>query len=71
MLLDKTPKLTRVLRYALFPMVAFCWIILLYEHGHPCEGYFLWTIGMLLVLFSSELPKRFTRETLTLRLNLF
>ena len=69
MLLDKIPRLTRVLRYVLLPMIAFCWITLLYQHAHPREGYFLWTIGMLLVLFSSELQKRFTRETP--RLNLF
>ena len=68
MLLDKTPKLTRVLRYVLLPMVAFCWIVLLYEHACPREGYFLWTIGMLLVLLSSELQKRFTRETPSLNL---
>lgn len=69
MLLDKTPKLTRFLRYALLPMVAFCWIALLYQHAYPREGYFLWTIGMLLVALSGDLQKRFTRETP--RLNLF
>ena len=71
MLLDKTPGLVRALRYVLVPMVAFCWITLFYQHAWPREGYLLWTIGMLLVLFSSGLQKRFTRETLTPRLNLF
>jgi len=71
MLFDKTPRLNRVLRYVLLPMIAFCWIALLYQQAFPREGYFLWTIGMLLVLFSSELQKRLTRETLTLHHNLF
>jgi hypothetical protein len=32
-------------------MLPFCWISFLLFH--PREGYFLWTLGMLLVLFSS------------------
>jgi hypothetical protein len=70
-LIDKTPKLTKVLRYVLLPMIAFCWITLLYQHAFPREGYFFWSIGMLLVLFSSELERRFTKGTLTPRLSIF
>jgi hypothetical protein len=40
-----------VLRVIVLAMLPFCWISFLLFH--PREGYFLWTLGMLLVLFSS------------------
>ena len=54
MLVDKTPRLTRIFRYVVLCMVPLCWVVLLYEHVYPREGYILWTIGMLLVLFSKS-----------------
>ena len=39
-----------VLRIIVLAMLPFCWISFLLFH--PREGYFLWTMGMLLVLFS-------------------
>ena len=38
-------------------LFAACWIIFYMEHMRPYTGYFLWTGGMLLVLFSSMLSK--------------
>jgi hypothetical protein len=35
----------------LFP---FCWIIFYQEHMHPVTGYFLWILGMLLVVLSGR-----------------
>ena len=54
MLVDKTPRLTRIFRYAVLSLVPLCWVALLYQHVYPREGYILWTIGMLLVLFSKS-----------------
>ena len=58
MLVDKTPRLTRIFWYVVLCMVPLCWVVLLYEHVYPREGYILWTVGMLSVLFSksSEMP---------------
>jgi hypothetical protein len=53
--IGKTPQLTRILRNVILLMLPFCWIVFLDWHVHSREGYFLWTGGMLLVLFSSEL----------------
>ena len=56
MLVDKTPRLTRIFRYVDLCMVPLCWVALLYQHVYPREGYILWTAGILLVLFSRGLP---------------
>jgi hypothetical protein len=55
MLVDKTPRLTRIFRYVVLSLVPVCWVALLYDHVYPREGYILWTAGMLLVLFSKSL----------------
>jgi hypothetical protein len=44
-----------VLRILVILMMPFCWIVFHYESLYPREGYFVWIIGMLLVLFSREL----------------
>jgi hypothetical protein len=46
------PVPSRWVRNALLIMMPFCWIAFLFEHLYPREGYFLWTIGILLVLYS-------------------
>jgi hypothetical protein len=51
----KTPKLTRIARYLVVLMVLFCWVTFAYLPVHPREGYIAWTLGMLMVLLSSEL----------------
>jgi hypothetical protein len=38
-------------------MMPFCWVVFLYEHLYPREGYVLWTLGMLLTMFSQPLPR--------------
>ena len=58
LLVGKTPQLSRALRYVILLMLPFCWVVFADQHVYPREGYFLWTSGMLLVLFSSELEKR-------------
>jgi hypothetical protein len=58
LVVGKTPRLSKVLRYVILLMLPFCWIVFLYRHVYPREGYFLWAGGMLLVLFSSELENR-------------
>jgi hypothetical protein len=54
--LGRGKRLGEVLRIAIPFMVPFCWIIFLYEHLLPREGHFLWIAGMLLALFSANLP---------------
>jgi len=63
MLVDRTPRLTRILRYTTLLMVPFCWVALLYQSVYPREGYVLWTLGMVLVLFPSDLDKQIKRES--------
>jgi hypothetical protein len=53
--IGKTLRLTRILRNLILLMLPFSWIVFLYQHVYPREGYFLWIGAMLLVLFSSEL----------------
>jgi hypothetical protein len=35
-------------------MVPFCWVVFHYEDFYPIFGYYLWTLGMLLVLFAGR-----------------
>jgi hypothetical protein len=57
MLVGKTPKLSTILRCIVLLLVPLCWIALIYRDVYPREGYFLWTAGILLVLFSRGLPR--------------
>ena len=57
MLVDKTPRLTTIFRYIVLLLVPLCWVALIYRDVYPREGYFLWTAGILLVLFSKGLPR--------------
>jgi hypothetical protein len=56
--IGKTPQLTRILRNVMLLILPFSWIVFLYWHVYPREGYFLWISAMLLVLFSNELERR-------------
>jgi hypothetical protein len=56
-LVDKTPRLSAILRFIVLLFVPLCWIALIYRDVYPREGYFLWTAGILLVLFSRGLPR--------------
>jgi hypothetical protein len=56
--IGKTLRLTRILRNVILLMLPFSWIVFLYWHVYPREGYFLWIGAMLLVLFSSQLEGR-------------
>ncbi len=56
MLVGRTPRLTTILRCIVLLFVPLCWIALIYRDVYPREGYFLWTAGILLVLFSRGLP---------------
>ena len=58
MLVDRTPRLARILRYTTLLMVPFCWVALLYQRVYPREGYVVWTLGMVLVLFRSDADKQ-------------
>ena len=51
-LLKQHWRLFRVLRVFVLLMLPFCWIT--FEILRPREGYVLWTLGMLLVLFSNS-----------------
>jgi hypothetical protein len=43
-----------VLRILVPFMIPFCWVVFHYQKFYPREGYFLWTLGILLVLFSNQ-----------------
>ncbi len=49
-----------ILRVIIFLMIPFCWIVFFYEGLYPREGYFLWIMAMLLVLFSDSPMHRST-----------
>jgi hypothetical protein len=52
--LKPKPRIARVLKFALLPMIPFCWVVFHSLEVYPREGHVLWVIGMLLVLFSSR-----------------
>jgi len=56
MLVDRNPRLSTIFRYIVLLFVLLCWVGLIYRDVYPREGYFLWTAGILLVLFSRGLP---------------
>jgi hypothetical protein len=43
------------LRIVILIFLPFSWVVFVTRHIYPREGYFLWSIGMLLTLFSVEL----------------
>jgi hypothetical protein len=47
----------KVFRIAVLLMMPFCWVVFRREQFYPREGYFLWTLGMLFVLFSERLGR--------------
>ena len=51
LLVHKTARLTKVLRYAVLFMIPFSWIAFMYRHVYPREGYVLWVVGMVLILY--------------------
>jgi hypothetical protein len=57
LLIRPTGNLAGVLRGVVLVMFLACWIVFFKEHLHPRAGYFLWTVAMLLVLFSGKLVR--------------
>ncbi len=57
MLVNRTPRLTTIFRYIVLLFILLCWVGLIYRDAYPREGYFLWTAGIVLVLFSKGLPR--------------
>ena len=52
-----------ILRIVVVSMVPFTWIFSFYYlRTYPREGYFLWIIGMLLVLFSEQIGASFNSQ---------
>ena len=50
-------SLAGMLRGVLLVMFLACWVVFYKEHLRPRAGYFLWTVAMLMVLFSSKLVR--------------
>jgi hypothetical protein len=48
---------TTMLRTALLLMMPACWIVFYQEHATPGLGYFLWTGGMVVAIFSVSLER--------------
>jgi hypothetical protein len=46
----------RFARIILILMIPICWIVFYYHPLYPREGYFLWIVGMFMVLFSIHAP---------------
>jgi hypothetical protein len=49
----RAPQAARVLKFAIFSMIPFCWVVFYFLGVYPREGHVLWLIAMLLVLLSS------------------
>lgn len=47
----------QALRVAVIVMMPLCWVVFRNQDLRPREGYMLWTLGMLLVLFSDRLGR--------------
>src|SRR5262245_59111370 len=56
-LIKPAGRLAATLRIVTLLMLPACWLVFHMEHVRPYTGYFLWTGGMLLVLFSSMFSK--------------
>jgi hypothetical protein len=63
MLVKPCHRLVLIAKVALLLMAPFCWVVFHYEDLYPREGYFLWILGMLLVLFSKDLAARYRPDT--------
>lgn len=50
----KAQRALGILRIIILLMLPICWIVFHNVKVRPREGYFLWVIGMLLVLFSNK-----------------
>jgi uncharacterized membrane protein YhaH (DUF805 family) len=59
----------RILTVVLLLMFPSCWIVFHYEHLYPGEGYFVWVVGMLLVLFTNRLKASGDNRTASSRQN--
>jgi hypothetical protein len=55
LLILRKKRLAGILTVVLILMFPFCWIIFFQEHMYPVAGYFLWILGMLLVVFAGRL----------------
>lgn len=64
MLRGRYQRTVATLRIIVLLMFPFCWVVFYHYGFYPREGYFLWLLGMVLVLFSSSvmsLISRFSR----------
>ena len=57
LLKKRTAGATTMLRTALLLMMPACWIVFYQEHATPGLGYFLWTGGMVVAIFSMSLER--------------
>jgi serine/threonine protein kinase len=57
---NKFRKASTVLAKITLTVFPFCWVVFLWLHYYPREGYFAWVLGMLLALYPS-LVSRFIR----------
>jgi hypothetical protein len=55
LLLLRKKRLANIFTIVLILLFPFCWIVFLGEHLHPVAGYYLWILGMLLVVFAGRL----------------
>jgi len=62
-LIGRYSRAVAILRIVLLSMIPFTWIFAFYYlRTYPREGYFLWIIGMLLVLFSEQIGASFNSQ---------
>jgi hypothetical protein len=54
-------RLVSILKFATILMLPSCWIVFYGQKLYPREGYFIWTIGMLLVLFPELVRSKIER----------
>jgi hypothetical protein len=51
-------KLARSLRTVVLFLLPACWVVFFQEHVYPFVGYFIWTAGIVVALFSTSFSSR-------------
>lgn len=65
LLMGKASRITSLLRYVVLFLIPFGWIAFMDEHVHPREGYFLWLVGVFLVLYCNGIQANEPRTQIT------
>ncbi len=54
LLLRRKKRMANIFTIVLILLLPFCWVVFAQEHMYPVAGYFLWILGMLLVVLAGR-----------------